>query len=228
MDKVLNVLLTSILSVFVLFIIAKILGKKQVAQLEFIDYIIGISIGSIAAEMSTDTSQEPFYYYIIAMAIYMIFDILLNFLSQSTPKLKHFFKGRPLTIIYEGKIDYKTLKKARLDVNDLLALARSEGYFEIKDIAYAVFENNGKLSILPKGNARPTIAEDLNIKTKQSSLPVHLIVDGVISKSSLTKLQKDKTWLFKKININNKKELKNILLATYDVENDEIEISRKK
>lgn len=78
-----------------LFVIAKLLGKKQVAQLDFIDYVIGISIGSIAAEMSTDINDKPLYFYLIAMAIYFLFDLSITLLGRKAPALKHFLKGRP-------------------------------------------------------------------------------------------------------------------------------------
>lgn len=215
-------------SVVALFIIAKLLGKKQVAQLEFIDYIIGISIGSIAAEMATDINDKPLYYYLIAMAIYFLFDLFVTFLARKSPWLKHFLKGRPLTIIYNGKIDYKILKKSKLDVNDVLTLARSKGYFNLEDIAYAVFENNGELSIMPKGNQLPTVKEDLDVKIVPSELPNYLIIDGRISFSSLYEINKDKEWLLNKLKIKKRKQLKNILLATYDKEKDTINVSYKK
>ena len=83
------------------------MGKKQIAQLEFIDYVMGISIGSIAAEMATDVGQTPFYYYIVGMVVFFLFDIFVSFLGRKGPMLKHFFKGKPLMIIYEGEFNYK-------------------------------------------------------------------------------------------------------------------------
>ncbi len=228
MSDFVYLIILSISSVLALFVIAKLLGKKQVAQLEFIDYVIGISIGSVAAEMATDINNKPLYYYLIAMGIYFFFDFFISILGRKLPGLKHFFKGRPLTIIYEGKIDYKILKKSKLDINDLLALARSQGYFDLEDIAYAIFENNGKLSIMPKDQQRPTVASDLNIKLEQVKLPVYLVIDGVISKSSLNEIGKTKEWLFKKLKIKTKKELKNVILASYDEENDIISANYKK
>lgn len=227
MSEVVYLLILSVSSVVALFIIAKLLGKKQVAQLEFIDYVVGISIGSIAAEMSTDVSDKPLYYYLIAMAIYFLFDLAVSLIARKAPKLKHFLKGKPLTIIYEGKLDYKTLKKSKLDVNDVISMARTQGYFDLNDIAYAVFENNGQLSIMPKGQKRPTTAEDLDIKNEKAQLPIYLVVDGVISKSSLSELNKDIKWLFKKLQIKKYSQLKHIILASYDQQNDKVVVTYK-
>lgn len=221
-------LLVAISSVVALFIVAKILGKKQISQLNFVDYIIGISIGSIAAEMATDINEKPMWYYLIAIGIYFLFDWIISFIERKSPALKRFFEGRPLTIIYEGKINYKALKKSKLDVNSLLMLARKKDFFDLEDVAFAIFENDGSLTILPKDAKRPTVAEDFNIQLRRSSLPVYLIIDGEISWSSLNELEKDVDWLYKKVNINNRKDLKNIILASYDEEEDHININYKR
>lgn len=227
MNSILYLILLSTTSVVALFVIAKLLGKKQVAQLDFIDYVIGISIGSIAAEMATDINDKPLYYYLIAMAIYFLFDLSITLLGRKSPGLKQFLKGRPLTIIYNGQIDYKILKKSKLDINDVLTLARAQGYFDLQDIAYAVFENNGELSIMPKGNQRPTVAKDLGIKVNRAELPLYLVIDGIISKSSLNEIKKDKDWLFSRLKISKRSELKKIILASYDKEKDKLTITYK-
>lgn len=227
MNEILYLCLVSVFSVVVLFFIAKILGKKQIAQLEFIDYVLGISVGSIAAEMATDIGDKPFYYYIIAMVIYLVLDFLINIVGRLTPSLKHFFKGKPITIIYEGKIVYKNLKKSKIDVNDVISMARIQGYFDLSDIAYGIFENNGDLSILPKSSQKPTVAEDIKLSLPPASLPCYMVIDGRISFSSLTELKKDTAWLFSKLNIQTKAELKKIILAIYDENSDTMDISTK-
>lgn len=227
MNEILYLCLVSVFSMVVLFFIAKILGKKQIAQLEFIDYVLGISVGSIAAEMATDIGDKPFYYYIIAMVIYLVLDFLINIVGRLTPSLKHFFKGKPITIIYEGKIVYKNLKKSKIDVNDVISMARVQGYFDLSDIAYGIFENNGDLSILPKSSQKPTVAEDIKLSLPPASLPYYMVIDGRISFSSLTELKKDTAWLFSKLNIKTKAELKNIILAIYDENSDTMDISTK-
>ncbi|MCI8555366.1 MAG: DUF421 domain-containing protein [Clostridia bacterium] len=210
------VLINSVASFIFLFIISKLLGKKQIAQLEFIDYAVGISLGSIAADWAI-ANDEPFYYYLIAMAIFFILAWLVAIIGRKSTFLKRLFKGKPSTLIYEGKIEYKQLKKNKIDVNDLLSMLREKNYFDINDVAYAIFEPSGKLSVLPKGNQKPVVIEDVNKGAiKPSNLTDVLIVDGVISGSGLNRLNKDKQWLFKQLHLSSKKELKNIILATYD------------
>lgn len=227
MNELLKLTLVGIGSVVALFIIAKLLGKRQIAQLDFADYVIGISIGSIAAEMSTDVGDRPFYYYLIAIAIYFLFDLIINCLGRTSPMLKHLLKGKPITIIYEGQINYKNLKQSKMSINDIIALAREQGYFDISEIAYAILENSGKLSVLPKGNKRPTVAEDLNIKLTQASLPTYLIVDGKISYSSLSELNKDEKWLNSKLKLKDNQSIDDIILAVYDDDKDSVFIHFK-
>ena len=216
MQEWLRVILFSLCSVGFLFIISKILGKKQIAQLEFIDYVMGISIGSIAAEMATDVSDNPFWYYLIAMAIFFLFDLTLTFLGRKGFFMKRFLKGAPLTIVKDGKIDYKQLKKSKLDVNELIALCREKGFFNLQDVAYVIFENSGEVSVLPKSEKTPTVVQDIDVKKPIASLTKYLIVDGRILKESLRELIKDKNWLFNQLKLKNEKELKNVILAFYD------------
>lgn len=220
MEEIVNICLTAILSFIVLFVIAKLLGKKQVGELDFIDYVVGISIGSIAAEMATNTADKPFYDYLIGMGIFFVLTFLVDILSTKTNFLKRFFKGTPMILIKDGKIDYEQLKKSKLDLNDVLALARNKNCFNLDDIAYAIFETNGTLSILPKSHQKVVVAEDLNLKLERSNLVQNIVVDGQISNFSLKYLNKDKNWLYKKLKINSKKDLKNILLAIYNEDND--------
>lgn len=227
MSNIIKLLIFSAISVTYLFIISKLLGKKQIAQLEFIDYVMGISIGSIASNMATDVGETPFYYYLIGMTIFFLFDCLVSFLGRKGPALKHFFKGQPITIIYEGKLNYPNIKKSKLDINDIIGMCRKAGYFDITDIAYAVFENSGDLSVMPKSCHKVPDASDLNKELPPACLPIYLIVDGRISYSSLNEINKTVNWIYKRINVD-KKSIKQVLLATYDDKKDIINVQYKK
>lgn len=221
-----KLIIFSFVAVVYLFFVSKILGKKQIAQLEFIDYVMGISIGSIAAEMATDTGETPFYFYLIAMTVFFLVDLAITFVGRKGPALKHFFKGRPITVIYDGKFDYENLKVSKLDVNDVLALCREQGYFDITQVAYAVFETSGKLSVLPKSPYKQVTAEDMGVKLPPASLPCILVVDGNISYSGLNEINKTVEWLKAKTDLDDKT-MKNVLLATYDNESGEVNVQLK-
>ena len=221
------VLIDSAVAFLYLFVISKLLGKKQIAQLEFIDYTVGISLGSIAAEMATNT-EVPFYYFLIAMTIFFLFAVLVAVVGRKTTFLKRLLKGKPATLIYDGKINYKELKKNKIDVNDLLSMRREKGYFDIADVAYAVFEPSGELSVLPVGAQKPLVMEDLDKdKIKPAQLEDIVVVDGVLSWSGLNNAGKDEQWLFKRLGVTDGKDLKDILLCVYDAENDKLNTYRK-
>ncbi|MDE6060126.1 MAG: DUF421 domain-containing protein, partial [Clostridia bacterium] len=221
------VLINAFVSFIYLFIISKILGKKQIAQLEFIDYAVGISLGSIAAEMATDT-ETPFYYYLISMTIFFVLALLVAIFGRKNTFLKRLLKGKPSTLIYEGKIQYDELKKCNIDVNDLLSMLREKDYFDINDVAYAIFEPSGELSVLPKGNQKPVVLEDVNRDAiEQASLCNVIVVDGVISESGLSEANQTEQWLFKRLGISNREDLKKIILATYDDKKDELNVHYK-
>lgn len=226
-EEILKLIAFSFGSVIALFIIAKLLGKKQIAQLGFIDYVLGISIGSIAANMSTDTSDHPFYFYLIGMFIFFLVAWLIDFLERKGPIVKSFLKGNPIIIIKEGKIDYKALKKSKLDINDMVSLCRDKGFFDISKVAYAIFENSGKLSVMPNGAEQPLVMSDVTSKIEQPTLIKYLITDGKISYSELFNIDKTEEWLFKKLNIRNKKQLKRYLLVSYNEDSDELNVQRK-
>ena len=226
MNEIVKLLLISLLAVAYLFVVSKFMGKKQIGQLEFIDYVIGISIGSISAEMAVDVTDTPFYYYIIAVTVFFLFDLMVSYLGRKGPLLKHFFKGRPQMIIYNGNIMFDALKKSKLDVNDVISMCREKGYFDITKVAFAVFETSGSLSVMPMERERQLKLEDLKKVDTNASLPFYLVIDGNISHSSLNELNKTTEWLYKKAKLD-KKKIKNVLLACYDEENDKIKLQFK-
>lgn len=221
------VLIDSSIAFIYLFIISKLLGKKQIAQLEFIDYTVGISLGSIAAEMATNT-ETPFYFFLIAMSIFFALALLVAIVGRKCTFLKRWLKGKPATLIYDGKIDYKQLKKNKIDVNDLLSMLREKDYFDISDVAYAVFEPSGDLSVLPVGAQKPVVIQDLDeSKIKKASLTDVLIVDGAVSYSGLAEINKTTDWLFSRLKIKNETDLNKIILAVYDDQTDKFNVHYK-
>ncbi len=221
-----EVFLQATLAFVVLFILSKLLGKKQVAQLEFNDYVIGISIGSIAAQMAVEP-DIPTYHFIIAMVLFALLDIFITIISRKRNLLKIIFKGRPLVLIENGNLNYKNLKKSKLDLNELMSQCRIKGFFDVNEIAFCIFETSGEFSILPKSFARDLTAQDLKLPQKSMFLSNDVVIDGEIIMAALNKLNKNKQWLLESLKIANKKELKNILLASYNEENQKMYIHYK-
>lgn len=226
MEDVYSVLLQSLLAFVVLFLIAKMLGKKQISQLQFTDYVIGISIGSIAAEMAT-VNDRPFYHFVAAMIVFGGLDFIISIISRKSHWLKVMFKGRPLILIDNGEIVYKNLVKSKLDANELMSLCRDKGFFNLQDICYCIFENSGKISVLPVSNARPTVAEDLDIPEEKVDLASTVVIDGKIIKKELKRLGKTEEWLLNELKLENNRDIKTVILANYHPVQKELTVFKK-
>ena len=124
--------------------------------------------------------------------------------------------GTPTILIEDGKIIKSNLKKVKFDINDMLEECRGNGYFDVNEIAYAIMEANGKLSILPKSAYQNTIKKDLNIKDEKVGLCSNVIIDGIVMKENLKNINKDEKWLKEELRKQNKK-LEEILLGTVDI-----------
>lgn len=196
MMEVLQVVLASLFSAVVLFLIAKVIGHKQVAQLEFFDYITGITIGSIAAELAT-TLDKPWWKPTISMLVFGSITVALSIVTRRFARTRKFINGTPTIIMSDGKLYRENLKKAKLELSEFLLLCRQEGYFDLNDIQSAVFEYNGKLSILPKSTKRPLNPEDMELSPKPEHIGTEIIMDGRVMDDNLKRKGLDEDWLKK-------------------------------
>ena len=218
--EIIKVILTALLSVASLFIITKIMGHKQVAQLDFFDYVSGITIGSIGAELATEL-EKP-YKPLIALAIYGLASLLLNLLAHKIPHTRKYINGTPTILMNDGNLYRKNLKKAKLDLSEFMLLCREQGYFDLDEIQTAIFEHNGKLSILPKAANRPATPDDLKITAKATHIGVEVIMDGRVMGENLSRMGRDVNWLTKQLNIQGCKDAKEIFLGIYRPEKDKL------
>ena len=211
---VLTLCLTTVGSFVVLFLSAKLIGHKQIAQLDFFDYITGITIGSIAAEMATEL-EEP-WKPMIAMVIYGGITLALSLISSRFPRSRKYLNGTPTILMDHGKLYYENLKKARLDLSEFLVLCRQQGYFDLTTIQTAIFEYNGKLTILPVTTQRPVTPQDLDLNPDQELIFTELIMDGRILEENLHRMGLDRTWLEKQLKQRHISSAKEVFLAVCD------------
>lgn len=212
--EALYVVALSVGAYLTLFILTKLMGYRELSELTFLDYVIGITIGSIGAELATNV-DENWWRGVIAMACFAGLEILLSYLSRKSNKIRGFVTGKPIIIMSKGQIQKQALKKAQIDINDLLCQAREQGYFDLADIDYAIMEINGKISFLPTVDNQPPTLKDLNISKKHSGLCTNLIVDGDVIKENLEYVKltdNDLSKILKKRNL----EQGDVLLLTYD------------
>lgn len=222
--EILHVLASSACSLAVLFLLAKLVGVRQISEMSFFDYVVGITIGSIAAEMSTNLENgwtKP----ITAMVVYGVTAFLISVISRKSIKARRILSGTPTILINKGEIDRKSLKKARMEINDLLAQARIAGYFNLADIDYAILETTGNISFQPVPSKRPLNPKDFNFSPMREGLYINVIIDGVIMKEDLKYAHISEKELIKMLKDREVKP-ENIILATIDL-NKQLTIYKK-
>lgn len=215
--EILKVVGTALLSTVALFLIAKMLGHKQMSQLDFFDYITGITIGSIAAELATELEKpwKP----LIAMLVYGIVTFVLGILTSKNPRARKFINGTPTIIMNNGKIYRDNMKKAKLDLSEFMVMCRQEGYFNLNDIQTAVFEYNGRLTILPVSAKRPINPTDMNLAPQAEYIYTEVIMDGRILDDNLHRMGLDSTWLQRQLEAQGYHNAKDVFLGICDEKN---------
>ncbi len=205
----------SLVSICVLFTFTRIMGKKQVSQLTFFDYVSGISIGSIAAAFAVD---ETIGYTkgLTGLVVYALFPILLSYASLKSFTIRKLLDGKPSILIQNGKIVDKNLKKSKMNLNDLLEECRLNSVFNINEIEFAILETSGKLSILLKPENQPLTTKDMNITVDYKGICVNVIVDGKVLYKHLKEIGKDEQWLKKQLKAKGISDLSNVILAYTD------------
>ncbi|MCL2637232.1 MAG: DUF421 domain-containing protein [Oscillospiraceae bacterium] len=212
---VLKIIWLSFFSLAVLFLIAKLIGNRQISQLSIFDYIIGITIGNIAAEMATsitDSWVEP----LTAMLVYGLVAFMISFISMKSLTARKLLWGRPLIMYQNGKLFEKNLFKAKLDITEFQMMCRNYGFHNLADVGTATLEPNGQISFIPVAARRPVTPEDLNLFPRQEQIVVNIILDGKILDVNLKYLSKNKIWLQEQLNAQGYADEKNISLATCD------------
>lgn len=213
-----EVILFSFISLLVLFTLTKLMGNRQMSQLTLFDYIVGISIGSLAAEMASHPEPES-WLGLVAMCIYAGMAILINQLDDKSRKLRRFILGKPLILFDHGTLYYNNLKKAKLDLTEFMTECRNSGYFDLAQLQMAVLEVNGKMSFLPNEADRPLTPADMQMHPRQSRPVVAVVMDGVVLPDRLRATGNTEGWLTKQMEIQGFKDPKDILLATVDADN---------
>ena len=215
MSNFFNICFRTILVLIILFFITKMMGKKQISELNFFDYVVGITIGSIAADISLDIEKNMIAG-IAALFIYGFISYIISFVSIKSILARRFFIGVPTVLVEKGKIIESGLKKSKIDVNDLLMEARENGYFNLDEIDYALMEVNGNISFLPKEKEKPVTKRDMKIKCSNEGLTVNAIIDSKYMVNNMKAINKDKEWLDHELKVNGYDNYDNILLATID------------
>ncbi|HHU64221.1 MAG TPA: DUF421 domain-containing protein [Clostridiales bacterium] len=215
MSIIFVVIIRSFISFFSLLILVRIMGKQQVSELTFFDYIVGITIGSIASTLSVQVNQNTLAT-LVGMAMWILLPLLLAFLCLHIVWIRKMVEGEATVVIENGKILDNNLKKVRISIDDLLSQLRVQGVFDITDVEFALLETNGRLSVQKKSQKQPVTAGDLNIPTQYKGLPTNLVNGGILLSDALQSLNLSKAWLHHQLMKHNIHDISEIALAQLD------------
>ena len=214
-----TVLIRSIILYIALLISLRVMGKGEIAEMNSFDLVITFLLAEVAS-IPMENNNIPILYGIASITALTFMQTFISYFALKNKKMRNLLSGKPSILINKGKIDYEQLKKERISIYEILEQLRIQGYFNLKDVQYAILETSGDLSIVPSPSY-----EDNQFKNFKH-LPVSLIIDGQIINNSLKSIKKDKKWLLNKLisyNINN---YKDVLVCILD-EDDKIFIQKK-
>lgn len=217
MNEGLVVFVRALIGFFSMHIFAKVLGKQQISQLTFFDYILGITIGSIAATLTTDLSSRAWPHW-VGLISWAALGYLMEFISLKWRYAAKCLEGEPTIVIMNGKIMEDVLKKMKYTVAELLGLLRNKDIFDLNEVAYAIIELNGDISVLKKPEYLLVTRKDMNIKVKPSGIGTEIIYDGIVIEENLKQLNKDKKWLLGELKKHGVEAPEEVFLLTLDPE----------
>ena len=202
-----------ILYIFVL-IVMRLMGKREIGQLQPFELAIAIMIADLASIPMTD-SGIPITNGIISILGLLLMHLVISFLNVKSIKAREIICGKPTILIYRGKIDEKALKKERFTINELEERLRGNTIYNLGDVEYAILETSGQITVIQKPEKRNTIPEDFNIIPDYEGIPYDLVVDGKIMEKNLQAIGKNYQWLKKQVEKFNMKP-EEALIVTYD------------
>jgi uncharacterized membrane protein YcaP (DUF421 family) len=189
-----HIVFRSIGAIVMLFLIVRILGKRQISQLTFFEFILGITLGELAGFLSTDI-QANYLHGIVALLTWFIFAFLLELVTLKSMTLRHLFEGRGTVMIKDGKVMEDNLKKERYTGDELMQSLRKKNVFRLADVEFALLESSGDLSVLVKKDNQPITPKHLGIKVSPEQEPQIVINDGNIMDEPLATIGLNREWL---------------------------------
>ncbi|MBU3196575.1 DUF421 domain-containing protein [Clostridium algidicarnis] len=211
------VFIKSVATFFILLILTRLMGRKQLSQITFFDYIVGITIGSIAGSAIIDRDISK-YDTIIALLVWSMLPIIIGSINLKSIRIRKLIESEPVIIIQNGVVNEKNMKKVRYNIGDLLMQLREKGIFELSEVEFALLEAHGELSVLKNSQSREVTLKDLNIKVPYKGMTIEVILDGAILNQNLSIINKDEAWLINELKNRNINDVKHIMYAGYTSE----------
>lgn len=212
-DMAVTLVRATILYIIVIFLI-RLMGKRQIGELQPSELVITMLVSEIASIPMQDNSI-PILNSVVALFVLVAFEIISSVLSLKSHKIRSYIQGHPVIVIRNGIIDYKALKKLRMTVNDLVSALRQKDVFDFSQISYAIFETNGKISVLLKPEFRNSTAADVNSYPKDKGMQFAVICDGEIIEDVVRDSGYDLSAV-KKLALTNRIPVEKILIMSVD------------
>lgn len=217
MPEIVVIIIRSVVAFVVLLVLARIMGKKQISQMTFFDYVVGITIGSIAGAVSADQNVKLIDG-LAATVVWGSFTVLIGVIALKSYRFRKAVQGEPTVLVQNGKVLEENLRKARMDATELMENLRENQVFRLADVEFAVLETNGQLSVMKKADKEPVTREDLRMKTGAKGEPRIVIMDGNVMRQTLESLGYTETWLLKKVREQGAKGFRDVFLAQVDAD----------
>lgn len=206
--------------------VMRIMGKRQIGELQPFELVIAIMLSELAAVPMQDTGI-PLIHGLIPILTLMFLEIFLSYVTLKSRRIRKLVCGTACVLIQHGQVVEGELRRQRFNLDDLMEELRLSGYLNISDIEYAILENSGKLSIIPKSSVSPVTRKDLNLSQTEVALPVSLILDGQLIYNNLNYIGQDKKWLLNKLKEFNINKIEDAFIAMMD-SNGKLYVQRRK
>lgn len=190
--------LRSIFLYIIILIVMRLMGKREIGQLQPFELVIAIMIADLASIPMTE-SGIPIQNGIVPILGLLVMHLLISVINMKSIRAREIICGKPTILIYRGKINENALKKERFTINELEERLRGNNISSLGDVEYAILETSGGLTVIPKPNKRNTIPEDFGIEPEYEGIPYDLVIDGVIMEKNLKEIGKDYNWLKKEV-----------------------------
>ncbi|WP_174728565.1 DUF421 domain-containing protein [Mesobacillus harenae] len=215
MTELAHVLVRGLVGFFLMLILARIMGKKQITQITYYEYIVGISIGSIAAEL-TFSPHIRMSNFILGMIIWSVIPLILAKAELKSPKFRTLLEGKPTTLVSDGKILENNMRKVNLTIDEMMILLRQQSVFKLSDVQSATMEKNGQVTVLKKRELQPLTPKDIGMNVKKETQPRIVVIDGNLMEKSLIDYGFTKEWLLSEINKQGAKGFSDVFMAQID------------
>lgn len=217
MQEVMLIVARGVLAYLVLFLLARLLGKEQLTQLTFFDYVVGITLGSIAASLTVDTTMKPIQP-LTGLLTWVSLGFLAQWVTTKSRYAQKLLEGEPLIVIMNGQVMEESMGKSRYRMSDLLEQLRNKNIFDISQVEFAVWESTGKLSVLKKSQYLPVTPKDLNLPTRYGGISTELIYDGIVVDQNLEQFDLTRQWLEEKLDGLGIQDVSEVFFASLDTQ----------